>query len=212
MKKLIPVILAIALLISCSNDKKEKTPADTPNVAIDSSLVTDSSWGAVTASTDFTGLQTIYGRSNVTDERICGPECVDSLDVTVIYTGTPKEIIVYWKDSAYHKSIGTLRAGGSGAPYHTSTGLKIGSTLQDLLKQNGQKINFSGFGWDYGGYIQSFNSGSLDKSPILFRLDLMEGDTNELLGDTELNTDMPAVKKVLDKIQVYQLSLSFNKE
>jgi hypothetical protein len=90
--------------------------------------------------------------------------------------------------------------------------LKIGSTMQDLLQQNGQKINFSGFGWDYGGYIISYNKGALENSRIGFRLDLVEGDTNELLGDTELNTDMPAVKKVLDKIQVYQLSLSFNKD
>jgi hypothetical protein len=52
----------------------------------------------------------------------------------------------------------------------------------------------------------------MEKSPISFRLDLMEDSGTELLGDIELNTDMPAVQKKLDKILVYQLSLSFHKE
>lgn len=30
-------------------------------------------------------LQAIYGVANVKDERICGPECADSIDVTRIY-------------------------------------------------------------------------------------------------------------------------------
>lgn len=214
MKNIVLFFTTGLVLLSCVNDKKKEGTAEIVPIYIpvDSTLVTDSSWGLITAQTDMAGLKKLYGDTNVKDERICGPECIDSVDVTVIYTGTVKEILVYWKDSAYHKTIGMLQAGGEGAPYHTGPGLKIGSTMQDLLQQNGQKINFSGFGWDYGGYIISYNKGALENSRIGFRLDLVEGDTNELLGDTELNTDMPAVKKVLDKIQVYQLSLSFNKD
>ena len=214
MKNIVLFFTTGLVLLSCVSDKKKEGTAEIVPIYIpvDSTLVTDSSWGLITAQTDMAGLKKLYGDTNVKDERICGPECIDSVDVTVIYTGTVKEILVYWKDSAYHKTIGMLQAGGEGAPYHTGPGLKIGSTMQDLLQQNGQKINFSGFGWDYGGYIISYNKGALENSRIGFRLDLVEGDTNELLGDTELNTDMPAVKKVLDKIQVYQLSLSFNKD
>lgn len=214
MKPILLVLLFSAVVYSCTNDKKEKADS-TPPVAekkIDSTLISDSAWGLVTAATDFDGLKSIYGAANVKNERICGPECIDSIDVTKIYAETPREIIVYWKDSAYHKSIGMMESDGEGSPYHTATGLKTGSSLRDILSLNGKKITFSGFGWDYGGYIQSYNNGALEKSSIHFRLDLMEDDGTELLGDTELNTDMPAVQKKLDKIKVYQLSLSFHKD
>ncbi len=211
MKKTLLTLITIAALWSCNNHKKETTGAAQPaqiKKIIDSSLVTDSGWGAITPRTDFTGLQNIFGVASVKDERICGPECIDSIDVTKIYPGTNKEIVVYWRDSFYHKQIVYLQNSEEGSPYRTPTGLKVGSTLKELLDINGQKISFSGFGWDYGGYIQSFNKGSLDSSAVHFRLDLIENGDNALFGDTELNTDMPVVKKALDKIKVYQISLT----
>jgi hypothetical protein len=213
MKTLLFVLISAIGFLSCTNDKKEKSTT-TPSVVIkiDSSLVTDSAWGPITTKTDFVALQNSFGAANVKDERICGPECIDSIDVTKIYPGTAKEIIVYWKDSAYHKGIGMLESYAEGSPYYTATGLKIGSSLKDILLLNGKKITFSGFGWDYGGYIHSYDSGTLEKSPIHFRLDLRDDTGNDLSGDIELNTDMPAVQKKLDKIKVYQLSLSFYKD
>ncbi len=216
MKKLLPVAIIALALWSCKNAKKEKTETTPPlevKTIIDSTLVTDSAWGAITTKTDFAGLQTIFGAANVKDERICGPECIDSLDVTIIYPETSKEIIVHWKDSLYHKKIVYIETSGEEGPYRTPTGLKIGTTLRELLKLNGQKITFSGFGWDYGGYIQSYNNGTLEKSGVHFRLDLFShSDDNSLLGDMELNTDMATVQKKLDSIRVYHLSLFFLKD
>jgi hypothetical protein len=83
--------------------------------------------------------------------------------------------------------------------------------MADLLKINGRKINFSGFGWDYGGYIISYNGGALDNSNVNFRMDLVSGADEGLVGDTEVNTDMPSVKKVLDSIRIWQISLNFNR-
>ena len=209
MKKLLVPVFFIASAWGCANDdKSENTKEDKKVNVIDSTLITDSSWGAINDRTDFAGLQKIFGTENVKDERICGAECVDSVDVTIIYPGDRKEIVVYWQDTNYHKDIAFLQSGMYDAPYHTASGLKIGSSLADLLRINGQKINFSGFGWDYGGYIQSYNNGTMEKSPVQFRLDLdfTESTDNELMGDVELNTDMPSVKKELNKIAISQIS------
>ncbi len=182
------------------------------DVEYDPSLITDSSWGAITKQTDYAERLKIFGASNVKDERICGPECIDSIDVTILYPDTKNEAIIYWKDSAYHKTNAMIRCYSGGASYQTSTGIKIGSAITDLLKLNGQKITFYGFGWDYGGGIISFNKGALEKSPVHFELDaISEVDTN-LMGDTELYTDMPLVKKYLDKIKVRLISLSFSRQ
>lgn len=207
MKKLIILIIVVVTILSCKSKDKN---ADTKGLLNgDSTLVTDTSWGYIHKSLNYSDLKVIFGEENIKDERICGAECIDSIDVTKIYPDKGNEIIIYWQDSAYHKKIGNIESFQDKSPYHTSSAIKIGSTLQDILQLNGQKITFSGFGWDYGGYIHSYNNGKLEKSPIKYRLDLTGGDYHTLYGDTELDTDMPEVKKMLDKIAVYNISLSF---
>jgi len=211
MKRILLLLAMASLVYSCKNDKKTTPVAEKPVVKIDSSLITDSSWGLITKNTDIEGLKKLFGETHIKDERVCGPECADSIDVTFVYRDQPNEFCVNWQDSGYHKKIGFIECWKENSPYHSSTGLKIGSTLNDILKLNGQKITFSGFGWDYGGIIQSYNKGTMDNTAVQYRLDLSDGSDNSLFGDTELNTDMPSVKKMLDKMIVYYIALSFNK-
>jgi hypothetical protein len=166
----------------------------------------------ITKNTDFAGLQAVYGTSNVKDERICGPECADSIDVTKVYPEKNNEFIVYWKDSLYHKAIANIESYRAEGLYHTASGLKIGSTLEDLLKINGKKITFSGFDWDYGGFIQDYHMGTLQNSPFIFHLGIDEDAGTEISGDSNFNTEMPAVKKTIHKIKINFLGLLFNKE
>jgi hypothetical protein len=216
MRIFICCIAAIVLVVSCKQkDKKqgdEKTTQEIKNVS-DSVLVTDSTWGSITVSSDFDDLKKMYGESNIKDETICGPECVDSVDVTLVYPGSNKEFIVYWEDSLYHKKIGLIRCYTKDAPYHTTGGIKIGTTLEELLKMNGKPISFFGFGWDYGGTVFSLNHGVLENSNVRFNLDISENTTgdNAVYGDTEISSDMPAVKKLQDKIHVSELMLPINR-
>jgi hypothetical protein len=204
------LLLITSLLTSCSSNKTETHKDNTPIVKSDSTLVTDSTWGPITRDADLARLEALYGKSNLKDEWICGAECIDTILVTKIFPNQAHEITVYWDDSAFHKKIVMLEVYRDSTPYHTAQGIKSGSTLADILKINGQKITFSGFGWDYGGFIQSFNNGALERSPINFRLEY-RGSQLDLDGDTDLSTDMPNVKTALDSIYNYYLSLSFRK-
>ncbi|HEV7781998.1 MAG TPA: hypothetical protein VGO58_12075 [Chitinophagaceae bacterium] len=212
--KLFISLLIAAIICSCKNEKKETPVAEKKEaVVVDTTLLTDSSWGLIAEATDLAGLQNSYGISNVKDDRICGAECIDSVDVTLVYPGTSKEFIVYWEDSFYHKKIALIRCYTAEAPYHTANGIKMGTTLSTLLQLNGKPVAFSGFGWDYGGGIISLNNGELEKSNVHFNLAINENvDDNSVYGDTELNSDMPSVKKVTDKIYVTELFLSFNNQ
>ncbi len=209
MKQFLLVLLVASIITSCANDKKEKSAEIIKTVVVDSTLITDSSWGPITKKSTIADLIQIFGAASVVDERVCGPECADSIDITKVYPETEKEFIVNWVDSFYHKNISFIECWNPASPYHTSTGLKMGSTLQDLLKVNGQKMTFSGFGWDYGGYVQSYNNGTLEKSPINFRLEHPDNSTDKLWGDTTLSSDSPEVQKAANKIIVWHLSLSF---
>lgn len=205
------------IMYSCKNKSGDVKAADKTVATMDSTLVTDSTWGPIRETDDFAALQQHFGAANIKDERVCGPECADSIDVTFIFRNTPRQITINWKDSAYHKKIGFIEAWDSASPYHTADGIRVGSTLKDLLTLNGKKITFSGFGWDYGGFIQEYANGKLENSRIGFRLDPGEwdakwSDADSLMGDITLDTEVPAVKRSLDRIKVYYLSLSFYKE
>ena len=219
MRKLLFITIVMVSLFGCKEKQKEEdrdnnpenAGIETPAVKIDSTLITDTSWGPITRNMNYGDLQAAYGSANVTNERICGAECADSVDVTIINAQKPSQITVYWKDSAYHKKIAFLECFDDNAPYHTSDSIKAGSTLADLVRVNGQKITFWGFSWDYGGTIISFNKGKFENSPINYRI-MLSGDYNVsdgLDGEIELTTDMAKVKKALDRIKIYYLSLSF---
>jgi hypothetical protein len=211
--RLLPVCLAF-IAIAC-NSKDKETPAipagSKKPVATDPLLITDSSWGAITKTADFKTLVSLYGATNVKDDRICGPECIDSLDVTLLYPNQPNESIIYWKDSAYHKTIAFIECRGGNAGFHTAAGIKNGSGLSELLKLNGRRIDFYGFGWDYGGAITSFNKGALETGNIRYELILQGDGADGLWGDIPLHTDMPVVKQHLDSMRVSELFLSFDK-
>lgn len=216
MKKALLFISVAVLLCSCNDEKKATPASETTNVtagteaiAKDSLLITDSSWGVITEKTGFDELVKIFGTANVKDETICGPECIDSIRITKVFPDSPKEIIIHWKDNLYHKSIRLIESIHSASPYFTSYGIKGKTTLKELLAINGQKISFMGFGWDYGGYIQSYNKGKLTNSKIRYRLECAINENKSLFGDYELDTTMPDVEAELDNIFVSQLSLSF---
>jgi len=172
-------------------------------------LVTEKSWGAITQSTGFEGLKKIYGTANVKDDISSGAEGVDTIPVTVVYPESNKTFTIYWKDGNYHKAIAMIETFGEKNPYITSSSVKVGSPLQKLLQMNGKKIKFSGLGWDYGGIIQSYNGGKLEKSNISYNLDSKGDISQQLYGDRDLNTDMAIVKKNLTRLVVSTIRLAF---
>ncbi|MBP6590284.1 MAG: hypothetical protein KAX45_02835 [Chitinophagaceae bacterium] len=215
MKKLSLFLLAfLSVAISCKQKDKSGPATNVPPVSTDSFMITDSSWGFITAGMAVEDVKKTYGNANVKDERICGPECMDSIDVTKVFPGQPDEFTIYWNDTAYHRIITAIECYGDQARWHSADSIKIGSGLKDLLRVNGKKISFYGFGWDYGGTISSYNEGKLDKSNIHYRLELFEENMQDqsLYGDTGLESDLPAVQKVLDKIKVWWITLSLNNQ
>ncbi|MEO5648118.1 MAG: hypothetical protein ABIQ56_07125, partial [Chitinophagaceae bacterium] len=148
-------------------------------------LVTTSSFGKVSRNTTFNELKKLYGAANCKDDIEYGPEGIDSFNVTRVYAGSSKEFIVFWEKKKFHKLVQAVECYARSAPYQTADGLKIGTTLDKLLKANGKKINFYGTGWDYGGMITSFNKGKYDGSTINFELSDRPGMSQKLMGDRE---------------------------
>lgn len=212
MKKahLIPVLFLL-IFYSCKQKENAAAVNKIPSTSIDSFLVTDSSWGMITAQTDIAKLKAVYGESNLLDIRECDAECMDSIDVTKLYPGTKNEVTIYWDDTAYHQIIREINCFGDNPDWHSAEGIKMGSGLRDLLAINGKKISFYGFGWDYSGGVVGYNGGKLENSFIQYRLGYKEGVKvdQSLYGDTALDSDMPEVQKILDQIYIEWITLNF---
>ena len=83
---------------------------------------------------------------------------------------TAKALAIYPKDPArklfvsfFDDEMTKLSAIGpaEGASHWTIAGLKLGSSLADVIKANGGKFDISGFEWDYGGYVTDLKGGKL---------------------------------------------------
>lgn len=205
--------MPVLLLQACKEKDKPSTAKEIPAAGVDSFLVTDSSWGMITTETDIEGLKAIYGSANIKDMRECGAECVDSIDVTKLFPGQANEATIYWEDSAYHRLIRLINCRGEQPQWHSPEGMRIGSALKELLAINGEKISFFGFGWDYGGTVTEFHGGKLDKSSIGYRLEFNEDKMSDpsIYGDTVLDTEMPAVQKIMGQVKIEWINLRFKR-
>ncbi len=226
MKILIASLWVMASLISCrgkedkeavkevTNSDSVSTPlATTPKNLVKAGdyLITDTSVGPIRKTTTYDELQKLFGKTNILDTMDYGPEGIDSFIVTKIFSNTPKELIVSWHTGKFHKVIGAVDCEQENSPYQTADSLQVGSTMEKLLQVNGKKINFYGTGWDYGGLITSYNKGKFERSNIFFSLNSRD-DAQNVMGDQELNTDMPRVKANLKKLYIVKISVVLHNE
>lgn len=210
------LVVLVVIIFSCQQKQKDTTTAvkDSVNavkaVSTNDYLITDTSFGAINKTTTYNDLVNLFGKNNLEDTINYAPEALDSFIVTKIYSNTPREIVVSWQTDKFHTAIAGLDFYQENSPYQTIDSLKVGSTLEQLVKVNGKRINFYGTGWDYGGIVTSYNNGQFHKSNIFFFLNSRDDASDDVIGDRELHTDLPAIKANLKKLYIAKMSLSLH--
>lgn len=93
------------------------------------------------------------------DMTIPGPEGTEFTAV-VLYPDTPEKRIevIYWDAAMEH--VSTVRMGAE-ARLAGPEGIRLGNTVTDVEAANGAGFDLTGFGWDYGGYVQDWRGGKL---------------------------------------------------
>ena len=100
----------------------------------------------------------------------------------------------------------------SSCQWRTADGITLGVRLDRLEQLNGRHFSISGFGFDYGGNVLSWNGGKLarlDCGPrLILTLDgdrsrdgrlivgLTPDERHSITGDKEVASDTPAIRKV----------------
>lgn len=142
-----------------------------------------------------------FGKENVRRSIDYLPEGMGEYPVTKMYEGTPDEVIINWKDTTKFENISFVEVNGTTENKWTTTdGVSLGMGLNELVKINEKAVEFSGFGWDYGGFVQ-FKGGKLDEKGIGVRLDLSQEQYdnlevyNALMGDISVSSDAKVAKE-----------------
>lgn len=99
---------------------------------------------------------------------------------TTLYSGTPDEIQITWADNARTK-IYDIRFTEEGR-WRSNTGIKVGTTYEELNRINGKEISFYGFGWDYSGAV-IWNDGKLEDSKVFVFLGPKNSIPGSFYGD-----------------------------
>lgn len=115
----------------------------------------------------------------------------------VVFPDSPKEVEILLDEDGNAILYRLQREDG---PWATADGLKVGSTLEDLVKVNGKPIHFMGFEWDFGGIVTDWNGGTLSGKDFMVTLthaatDMDETDAAKIVGDQVVSSGEPALKK-----------------
>lgn len=161
------------------------------------------------SSTTEAGLIKMVGKKNSERVERWYAEGTERVIGTVFFKDTPQSFFIKWKDTVNFKSPEWIEIHGDNSLWEIDNGIKIGTELKELVKLNGKHFTFSGFDWDYGGYV-IFEKGSLESDCYSIQLyydyeNLFENEWNQIVGDKIISTKNP----VLNKIRIYVDVITF---
>ncbi|PWG80173.1 hypothetical protein [Pararcticibacter amylolyticus] len=218
MRNALLLFLAVFFLACNSSDKHKKTGGKIFSIADNQEgedEITCWGIGGIELDNDLTSLEEKAGKENVSMDSLFLEGDFDGF-VTTLWKGSDREIVVHWKENqAPYTNIEFLEISRPSSPYHFVNGIKIGTSLNDIVKLNGDTpVSLYGFGWDYGGTFVDFNKGKLaGEIPCfggVFALpdSLHTEDVKTVMGDMKISSADPVFKKYqasLEKIRVRNL-------
>jgi len=181
--------LSIVLMFACTSKKEttEDLPKAEQSFILDSLLKYNSEAELIAS----------FGKENVARDTAWYPEGMGQYMISVLYPGTNNEVEFAWKDSIAFDQLLEIALHQDSSDWNTH-GIKIGSTLQDLIKLNGKDFTFSGFGWDYGGSLFWSEGGNL--SDLMLTLDISnydipQAEQDSLIGDQIISSRSTVARK-----------------
>ena len=158
MLKFIPAAFCLLVLWNSCSQPAPQTAEDTIDPAI---LISCEGIGPVKLSYSYEDLEKQFGAKALSEHEnnVTGK-------FTGLWEGEPRHINIYWKEKLPpYKNIRYLEVNQADGPYTTEKGLRVGISLKDAVKMNGDMpvtfLNFYAPG--NSGQILSFNGGDIEK-------------------------------------------------
>ncbi len=172
--------------------------------------------GAITRTVNEVDLARAYGFGNVrTGDVNIGEGVVEQ--GTLVFPDEPtKRAAVLWKDLSNKRMPERVQITGSKTLWKTAQGITLGTSLRELERVNRRAFVLTGFGWDYGGTIVSWEGGALARAfatggRIILRLRAASGVTPAVLrpvtGDRLFRSNHATMQRLNPR--VYQMIIEF---
>ncbi|QED38693.1 hypothetical protein FK178_13645 [Antarcticibacterium arcticum] len=165
MKKLI-VLICILIFASCKSSKSSGTSEDV--VSSGNSVKSDRFLIENLSEMNSEAINAAYSDANITEDVGIFDEGTEERAYTILYPNSPDEIHITWEDADKNK-IYDIRFSESGK-WRSSTGIKVGTTYNELNELNEKEVSFYGFGWDYSGAV-NWNDGKFEDSNLFVFLE-----------------------------------------
>ena len=169
--------------------------------------------GPITTKTNEDQIKKFFGEGNVTRNKVVTGENGETSEITIVFKNTKNEFLIKWDENKPFIKPWRIEIYKDGTKW-AMPGITVGTSLEELIKTNGKQILFSGFSWDYGGYVTSWNKGKLDsiykKNSFTIRLKPGTSDSKLLYGfggDGDIPSDRKGVSKL--KIIVSEVAINF---
>lgn len=202
------LLAALLMIIGCSGPAKD---GETDQNVTENQIKPSDTLDALFSIADEKQLKEVYGEKNVRWDTIWGGEGEMSMG-TVLYPKTADAVNVNWENmetrskvvSIVHACQYNMDADRFDLKtrWYTKAGVRMGTTLNQLLDINGKDFTFYGLGWDYGGGVSDWKNGKLAKQNIFVTLgvedvtDAQQKDYEAILGDSEFSSALPAARKL----------------
>ncbi len=160
------ILAAACVLAACSAEAPSSSAPQTNAEAADQ---TDGrAEGLILSCEDFASLTPAtlaerFGAENINVETRNGAEG-DVYDATIVFANDPtNRMEIGWDLDG--QRLATVTITDTGTQWRGSEGYTIGTPLADVERMNGRAFQLYGFGWDYGGWVSTWNDGALQYTP-----------------------------------------------
>lgn len=197
-----PKLVLLLCLAGCSgqkvNEPSEETAAASPSTyVLDSLLAYDSEQALIER----------FGAQNISRDTTWLPEGMGQYMVTVLYPGTNNEVTFEWSDSASYSTLDVVTVSSDSSDW-TTNGVKVGTSMAELVEINGADFTFSGFGWDYGGNASFGDEGRLRGMSIVLESSeqmMTQEQQDSLMGDQIVSSKSTAARLNNPVVRVIRL-------
>lgn len=209
--------LILVLFLSCdlgsstsNNVTTDNATKPTASQAKDWTCIPHRKVGLITKDATEEAIKYVYGAEQMKRQEIGLGEGETTMG-TIVFPGTPNELIVEWMPDEPYKTISRIRIEQAGTQWKSKEGITIGTSLEELIKLNGKDFSFYGFEWDYSGGLDSWEGGKIQADlKIVLTPENPKAVFPDLVGDGSFRSDN-AVAKAAD-LKVSALIIEMSKE
>lgn len=142
--------------------------------------------GRIKANFNSSDIYKTFGKENVSETEI-GLGEGETKKGLLVFPKTNNEIQVLFQGNEEMTKLESIRIKGTNSKWKTDAGIKVGSSLEELVAANGKDFKFYGFEWDYAGKLANWNGGKLnDKLSVFLEATNEEPVFPHLVGDKEI--------------------------